>query len=124
MLKLIDGILQQFRICFKREETFTWFIIIVVGILIRADMRGVSSIVGCLSLQPSYYESLLHFFRSQAFDLNRLKSKWQDIVLTHIKPVLMDGFIIIIGDHIKVAKEARHMPGVKKRKRQTDCTLT
>lgn len=114
MLKLIDQILQQFRICFKREETFSWFVIIVVGILIRTDMRGVSSIVGCLSLQPSYYESLLHFFRSQAFDLCCLKSKWQDIVLEHIKPVLMDGFIIIIGDHIKVAKEARHMPGVKK----------
>ena len=114
MLKLIDQILQQFRICFKREETFSWFVIIVVGILIRTDMRGVSSIVGSLSLDPSYYESMLHFFRSQAYDLHCIKSKWHSIVLEHIKPVLMDGSIIMIGDHIKVAKEARRMPGVKK----------
>jgi hypothetical protein len=114
MLKLIDEILQQFRICFKREETFSWFVIIVVGIMVRTDMRGVSSIVGCMGLNPSYYETMLHFFRSQAFNLQKIKSKWQDIVLKYISPVVMDGHIILIGDHIKVAKEARYMPGVKK----------
>jgi hypothetical protein len=61
MLKLIDRILRQFRICFKREEAFSWFVIIVVGIMVRADMRGVSSIVGCLGLDPSYYESMVHY---------------------------------------------------------------
>lgn len=114
MLKLIDEILHQFRICFKRKETFAWFVIIVVGILIRPDLRGISSIVGCLSLDPRYYESMLHFFRSQAFELGSLKRKWQDITLSNIDPVKIDGSIVMIGDHIKVAKEARHMPGVKK----------
>ena len=114
MLKLIDEILQQFRICFKREEAFSWFVIIVVGILVRTDMRGVSSIVGSLGLEPNCYEPMLHFFRSQAFSLRNIKSKWQDIVLEQIKPVIMDESIIMIGDHIKVAKEARYMPGVKK----------
>ena len=114
MLKLIDNILQQFRICFKREETFTWFVIIVVGIMIRTDMRGVSSIVGSLCLSPGYYESMLHFFRSQAYDLRSLKSKWHSIVLEQVKPVLIEGFIVVMGDHIKVSKEARYMPEVKK----------
>lgn len=114
MLKLIDVILQQFRICFKRKETFAWFVIIVVGILIRPDLRGISSIVGCLSLDPRYYESMLHFFRSRAFDLCNIKSKWQDIVLSYTKLAQIDGYKIMIGDHIKVSKEARHMPGVKK----------
>jgi len=114
MLKLIDGMLQQFRICFKREETFAWFVIIVVGIILRTNMRGVSSIVGCMGLDSKYYETMLHFFRSQAFNLKELKSKWQDVILQYIRPAVMDGNVILIGDHIKVAKEARHMPGVKK----------
>lgn len=114
MLKLIDGILQQFRICFKREETFNWFVIIVVGMLLRTEMRGISTIIGCLYLEPRCYETMLHFFRSKAYDLECIKSKWQRIVLEHIEPILMDGYMMLIGDHIKVSKEARHMPGVKK----------
>lgn len=114
MLKLIDRILQQFRICFKREETFGWFAIIVVGMLLRTEMRGVTTIIGCLGLEPRCYEAILHFFRSRAYDLERMKSKWQDIVLKHIDPVIMDGYMLLVGDHIKVSKEAKHMPGVKK----------
>jgi len=90
MLKLIDEILHQFRICFKREETFPWFVIILVGILIRPDLMGISSIVGCLSLDPRYYELMLHFFRSFAFDLRNIKSKWQDIVLAYVEPGEID----------------------------------
>lgn len=114
MLKLIDRILQQFRICFKREETFGWFVIIIVGMLLRTEMRGVTTIIGCLGLEPRCYEAMLHFFRSRAYELKQMKSKWQDIVLQHVKPVMLDDSMMLIGDHIKVSKEARRMPGVKK----------
>jgi hypothetical protein len=57
---------------------------------------------------------MLHFFRSKALDLENIKSKWQSIVLQHSNPVMLDGYLMLIGDHIKVSKEARHMPGVKK----------
>lgn len=114
MFKLIDRILLEFRICFKREETFTWFVIITIGMLLRTEMKGISTIIGSLCLEPKHYETMLHFFRSKAYDLGRIKSKWQDIVLEHIKPVMMDGYMMLIGDHIKVSKEARYMPGVKK----------
>jgi hypothetical protein len=114
MLKRLDRILQHFRICFKREETFGWFVIIVVGMLLRTEMRGITTIIGCLCLEPKYYETMLHFFRSKAYDLVRIKSRWQSIVLEYIEPVMMDGHMVLIGDHIKISKEARHMPGVKK----------
>jgi len=78
------------HIFFKREETFPWFVIILVGILIRPDLMGISSIVGCLSLDPRYYELMLHFFRSFAFDLRNIKSKWQDIVLAYVEPGEID----------------------------------
>jgi hypothetical protein len=89
-------------------------VIIVVGMLLRTEMRGITTIIGCLSLEPGCYETMLHFFRSKAYDLERIISKWQSIVLEHIEPVMMDGYMMLIGDHIKVSKEARHMPGVKK----------
>jgi len=114
MLKLIDKILHQFRICFKREETFAWFVTIMVGFLIRPDIRGISTIVGCLSLNPRYYESMLHFFRSKAYELKSIKGRWQAIVSSNDKLVELDSSMVIVGDHIKVPKEARHMPGVKK----------
>lgn len=114
MFKLINEILHQFRICFKREETFGWFVIIIVGMLIRSDMRGISSLVGSLCLQPRCYEMMLHFFRSKAFDLKHIKFKWQSIIIKYVEPVMIDDYMVLIGDHIKVSKEARHMPGVKK----------
>lgn len=77
-------------------------------------MRGVTTIIGCLCLEPKYYETMLHFFQSKAYDLTRIKSRWQSTVLEYIKPVMIDENMILIGDHIKVSKEARHMPGVKK----------
>jgi len=84
MLKLIDGILQQFRICFKGEETFNWFVIIMVGMMLRIETKGNTTIIGCLGLEPGCYETMLHFFRSKAYDLERVKSKWQSMVLEHI----------------------------------------
>ena len=114
MLKLIDTILQRFQCCFKRKETFSWFVVIVLGMLVRTNLRGVSSIVGCLHLDSCHYESMIYFFRSSAFKLSDIKHQWLSVVQQHIQPVKIDGRSIVIGDHIKVGKEARYMPGVKK----------
>lgn len=114
MLKLIDSILQRFQWCFKRKETFSWFVVIILGMLARTNLRGVSSFVGSLHLNPSYYVSMISFFRSTAFKLSDIKHQWLSTVQQHIKPVKIDGRSIVIGDHIKVGKEARFMPGVKK----------
>jgi hypothetical protein len=64
MYKLIDNILTQFRSCFKRNSTFANFVIIVIGMLLRKDFRGVSSIVSSLRLKPQCYDNLIHFFRT------------------------------------------------------------
>ena len=48
MFKLIDSILKQYRVCFKREETFSWFIITIFVILLIQDVREVSSIISVL----------------------------------------------------------------------------
>lgn len=66
MLKLIDGILQQFRICFKREKTFGWFIVIIVR---NAAKNRDEWNYKHLGLEPGCYEVLIHFFSSSVYDL-------------------------------------------------------
>jgi hypothetical protein len=114
MLKFIDEILQQFQICFKRKETFLWFSVIVMGFMLRQNYRGVTSMVGALYLEPKFYETMIHFFRSKAVNLELVKYKWANIVMKNITPVKIHNSVVMIADHIKVSKEARKMPGVKK----------
>jgi hypothetical protein len=114
MYKLIETILTQFKSCFKRNSTFECFVIIVIGMLLRKDFRGISSIVGTLRLKPQCYDNLLHFFRSNAFDLSDLLEKWANILAQTAPLLKVADQLVMIGDNIKITKEAKKMPAVKK----------
>jgi hypothetical protein len=66
MLKYMIEIPSAFRTCFSRAAAFEWFVVIVVGLMVRSDHLGVTSIVRDLALHPRHYESMIHFFRSSA----------------------------------------------------------
>ena len=66
MLKFIEKKLSSFKSCFSRTAAYRWFVVIVIGLMTRTDFLGVTSIIRCLGLHPDRYESLLHFFRSDA----------------------------------------------------------
>lgn len=73
-----------------------------------------TSVIRDLSLSPRGYENLIHFFRSSAWSLDALRQKWLRIVL-QFAPLQREGdAVILVGDGVKQAKEARFMPGVKK----------
>jgi hypothetical protein len=80
MYKLIDNILTQFRSCFKRNSTFANFVIIVIGMLLRKEFRGVSSIVSSLRLKPQCYDDLIHFFRSTVIFFS-----WTEFLIGFVK---------------------------------------
>ncbi len=77
-------------------------------------MRGVTSFVRVLGLQDRCYKSLLHCFHSQAIKLNKLRELWYSLVLKCFTPLRIKGRMVLVGDGIKVAKEGRKMPAVKK----------
>ena len=58
----VNSVLMSFRGCFSRYATFCCFVIIVVGLMLRCDVAGISSIVRTLALLPVNYEGLVHFF--------------------------------------------------------------
>jgi len=114
MLKYIDFLLNQFRTCFSREASFQWFVVIVMGLMLRSDHLGTTSIMRDLSLNSACYETMNHFFRSSAWSLDSLRQTWLCIVKRFAPLHREQGAVVLIGDGVKVAKEARYMPGVKK----------
>jgi len=87
----------------------------LAGLTIRKDLRGVTSIVRALGLEPACYDRLLDFFHSPALDLSKLTCAWCALVFRLDLGILrVNGRPVLVGDGIKVAKAGRKMPGVKK----------
>ena len=66
--------------CFSRKASFRWFVVIVIGLMVRAEHIGVSSIIRELSISPKIYESMLHFFRASSWKLEEIRREWMRIV--------------------------------------------
>jgi hypothetical protein len=114
MIGHISKILAGFESCFTRKAAFYWFVIIVFGLLVRLDLDGVSSIIRWLGLNPSSYTALLSFFRATSWNLANIQLFWQASVLNNCPPILINDYLVLVGDGIKISKEANKMPGVKR----------
>lgn len=114
MIEYIEKILNNFKSCFSRQSAFQWFVVIVVGLMVRSDKLGTTSIIRDLALNPKLYETMNHFFRASSWTLESIKLKWFEVVASSDALYKEDDYTILIGDGVKQAKEARHMPGVKK----------
>jgi hypothetical protein len=114
MIEYIDKILKNFKSCFSRQSAFQWFVVIIVGLMIRSDKLGTTSVIRDLALNPKLYETMNHFFRASSWSLESIKLKWFEVVNSAAPLYKEEGYTILIGDGVKQAKEGRHMPGVKK----------
>jgi hypothetical protein len=116
----VNKILTQFKPCFGNKRTFGWFVIIVVGLIIRTDAAGVASIVRALNLTEASYPLLLHFFRSENYLLSDLEWRWQKILSESSLLFRVRNMVVMIGDGVKQSKEGRYMPGVKKLRQNSE----
>jgi hypothetical protein len=114
MIGQLAILLMSFRDAFPRGATFDWFVIAVFGFIVRLDHYGVSSSIRWLRIRGSLYEAFLAFFRSNALDINTVLRHWQLFVVRRCAVKTHSGAHVLIGDGVKVAKEADFMPGVKK----------
>jgi hypothetical protein len=114
MIKFINETLSEFRACFSRKASFEWFIVIIIGLIIRSDHLGITSILRDLALPARCYESMIHFFRSSAWSLESLRVTWLKVVRRTAPLLIVQERVVLIGDGMKQAKEGRRMPGVKK----------
>jgi DDE superfamily endonuclease len=108
---------RRLRPAFARETTFLWFALCLVGLTIRPDLRGVTSLIRALGLKEVFYDRLLDFFHSKAVLVDLLAALWSHLILTVLPASLVpkvNDRPVLIGDGIKVAKTGRKMPAVKK----------
>ncbi len=121
MIKFLNQAIMSFRECFSRKATFNWFAVIVVGLMVRTDNLGVTSVIRSLNLERSYV-CLIGFFRSKAWSLKGLSVKWCEIVKEYAPLERHDGRVILVGDGVKQSKEGRRMPGVKRHHQESENT--
>ena len=113
-VKFHENVLCYFESCFSRKAAFRWFVTITIGLMLRSDKLGVTSVIRDLALNPSCYDSLLHFFRASSWSLENIRKRWFSAVRLY-SPLYMEGNChILVGDGVKQSKEGRRMPGVKK----------
>lgn len=114
MISKLSTLVMTFRGAFPRAATFNWFVVAIFGFIVRLDHHGVSSTIRWLRIRADFYETFLAFYRSSAVKLENILQHWQ-LQIANRSPIRTScGRRILIGDGIKVAKEAKRMPGVKK----------
>lgn len=120
----IQSCLKPFRRIYTDNRTFFWFVIAVMGLLLRTDTLGVTSIVRAFMLPACTYNCLCNFFHAcgDATQTDRLRRisepqrTWAEVIASKMADHLtrINGRIVFLGDHTKTPKEGHHMPGVKK----------
>lgn len=120
MIRQIGQILASFRSCFSRTAAYHWFVVVVFGFIVRLDHCGVSSFVRWLGIKPELYTSLVSHFRAKSWRLAVIVQRWWQIVLQRCPITLIDNRLVIVGDGIKISKEAEKMPVVKRLHQESD----
>ncbi|HZL95417.1 MAG TPA: transposase [Vicinamibacterales bacterium] len=97
-----------------RGRTFLWMGLALLGLSVRAELAGVTSFVRAAGLIPDAYPKLLHLFHSPGVDLERLTAVWIALVVKLFTPLRVGQRLVVVADGLKVPKEGRKMPAVKK----------
>lgn len=113
MTSKILEILVPFRTLFSREAAYIWFLVIIIGFLLRFDHYGVSSFIRWLHLSETTYPLLIHFFHANSWSLGKVMMTWIDFSINNFPLISHNGRILAVGDGIKIPKEGTHQPGIK-----------
>ena len=116
----IEKILSSFKSSFSRVNAYKWFVVIVVGFMVRSDKLGMTSVIRDLSLRPDTYECMMHFFRANSWSLDKLRSCWKDAVKKYAPTYQIFGRYILPADGVKQSKEGHYMPGVKRMAQESE----
>ena len=114
MYERIEQIVVTLRPAFSRTATYEWFVLLLWGVLLASEPAAVSSYVNGIGLGEAYYHQALHWFHSSAFSIDQLCHHWGTWLAARARSQRLRGQLVYVGDGIKVCKEGRQMPGVKK----------
>lgn len=112
--KWLDNTLNQFYFVISRDKAFGWFVVTVIGYMVRMDISGLTGIIRDLSINPAMYTTFLHFFRADSWCYETIRAKWMQVVSTSACLFKIDRRTALIGDGVLQHKEGKKIPGVKK----------
>jgi hypothetical protein len=112
MLEELKRFLIFMRPAFSRQATYCWFVMVFVGLILRTDTFGVSSIIRALALAPETYPCLLHFFHSTAWSIETIMPIWWRWLVQQNVAYRVNNRLVLAGDHTKTPKDGRKMPAV------------
>lgn len=112
MFEELHRFLVFMRPAFSRRATYCWFVVVFVGLILRSDTYGVSSIIRAMALAPENYTCLLHFFHSTAWNVETLMPLWWQWLVEKKVAYRIGNRLVLIGDHTKTPKDGRKMPAV------------
>ncbi len=104
----------QLRGACARSRSFSWMVVALAGFCMREDLLGVTSWVRALKLRGDVYRRLLHTLHNPGICVDKLTELWIRLVLKIFQPITHEGRLVCVADGIKVPKEGRKMPAVKK----------
>ena len=104
--------IMDMRPAFSRKATYNWFIIVFVGLILRTDTLGVTSIVRALAINPKYYRGLLNCLRSSAWQVEGFVKQWWGWLMKQEVHYCVNGRLVCLGDHTKTPKDGRRIPAV------------
>lgn len=106
---------RYFQPACSRSRTFLYLVLVLVGFSVRLECAGVTSFIRAVLVKPGLYRGLLHFFNSSTgLDLSYATQIWCRLVHRLFPVLRVGGYDVYVADGLKVAKEGRKMPGVKK----------
>ena len=115
----LNAMINHFRPAFSRQRAFDNFRRIVLGFILRDDIKGVTDFVRIGYDDNENPDAIYHrvdkFFRSSSYNLDKLRELWLSFLDKQCNDAVeIDGRRIIIGDGVKQAKSGRKMSGVKR----------
>lgn len=122
ILHRVEEILSELRPAFSRQAAFEWFVLLMWGVLLCTQDPAVTSYLNAIGLSEYYYHHALHWFHSQSWSVVKLSQTWGQWLGEHKNVHRIQGKPVYVGDGIKVSKEGRKMPAVKKLHQESDNT--
>jgi hypothetical protein len=112
---LLIQVLSTLQPAFPRGVSFFWFQVIIVGLIVRRDDDGITSIVRGVGLGERAYGSIVKHFERTSCDLSMVTELWTLAALKYLDEGLyrVRGRLVIAVDSTKGKKSGERMPGVK-----------
>ena len=59
--------------CFARPEAYVWFLVAVLGIMVRSDAYGIASCIRSVGIDGKHYGAFDHFFHSFSWEITPIR---------------------------------------------------